>query len=532
MRIPKKKELLELQKKYRTDKKIGEVYGVPSRLVAYWRQKKKIGPYSYPKYTDEKILELWERYGNDVRAGADLGISAAGFRQWRRKYDINTKPLQLRLEQLELGLIDINNRKNSKRETAVLKILAKKSGLKKVEIGQKISVVPDLAMSHGNSAAVIDRFVKNGENSVWDSNKIVVILDRHIPTMSGESAETHKIIREFVKKQKIRNFYDLGEGICHQIVIESGHILPGQLAFGTDRHTSSYGCIGALAIDAHPDKMALIWAAGRADIVVPETVKIIIKGHLGRAVYARDIILKLIRDLSPDTFDSRAIEFTGPTVYSMSISERFTMTNVAMEMGALTAMVPFDEITSRFMKKITKTRLTPVNSDPDAIYNNEIEVDVSYLTPQVGYPDSARHVASIEDVAGKRIDMVVIGSCSSGRIDDLEVAAGILRGRRIHRDLRMIIVPGSRKVLSEALDRGFIKTFVDSGCVIANPGCDPCLVANPGSLASGERAITTTNRVLNSDSGKNNSEIFTASSATAAASALEGIIADPRKYGK
>ena len=170
MRIPKKKELIELQKKYRSDKKISEVYGVPARLVTYWRQKKKIGAYSYPKYTDEKILELWERYGDDTRAGADLGISAAGFRQWRRKYDINKKPLQLRLEQLELGLIAFNNRKNSRRETAVQIILAKKSGLKKVEIGQEVTVEPDLSMSHENSLRVIEEFTRLGGKRVWDAN--------------------------------------------------------------------------------------------------------------------------------------------------------------------------------------------------------------------------------------------------------------------------------------------------------------------------------------------------------------------------
>ena len=524
MRIPKKKELLELQKKYRSDKKIGEVYGVPARLVTYWRQKKKIGTYSYPKYTDEKILELWERYGDDTRAGTELGISAAGFRQWRRKYNIDKKPVQLRLEQLELGLIDINNRKNSKRETAVQKILAKKSGLKKVEIGQEVTVEPDLSMSHENSLRILEEFSRLGGERVWNPNKLVIVLDQHVPARSRESAEIHKAIREFVKAQKIRNFYDIGEGVCHQVVIENGHILPGQLALGIDRHASSYGCLGALATNIQHEEIASLWLSGRAAIQVPESAKIIIKGHLNRAVYARDIILKLTRDFSANSFKKRAIEFSGPTVSSMSISERFTLANMAMEMGAISAMIPFDEITARYLKKITKTRLNPVNPDPDAVYHHEIEVDVSYLMPQVGFPDSVKHVTPVEDAAGKKIDLVIIGSCASGRIDDLEVAARILRGRRIHRDLRMIVIPGSRKVLGEALDRGLIKTFIESGCVVVNPGCDPCLLANPGGLAEGERALTTTNRALNG------TEIYTASPATAAASALEGTIADPRKY--
>ena len=530
MRIPRKKELLELQKKYRSDKKIGEVYGVPARLVAYWRQKKSIGAYSFPKYTDEKILELWERYGDDTRAGSELGISAAGFRQWRRKYNINRKPLQLRLEQLELGLIDVSNRKNSKRETAVQKILARKSGLKKVEIGQAVSVEPDLSMSHENSLRVIEEFARQGGDRVWNANKMVIVLDQHIPARTRESAEIHKKIRDFAKTQRIRNFYDIGEGICHQVVIENGHILPGQLAFGTDGHSSSCGSLGALAAFVEYEEMASIWMTGRASMRVPESVKVLIKGHLNRAVYARDIILKLLRDFSTNSLKNRAIEFCGPTISSMSISERFTVTNMAMEMGAVSALVPFDDITARYLRKITKARLNPVKADHDAQYHHEIEVDVSYLMPQVGFPDNVKHVAPVEDAAGKRIDLVIIGSCASGRIDDLEVAARILRGRRIHRDLRMIIIPGSRKVLSEALDRGLIKTFVDSGCMVVNPGCDPCLLANPEALAEGERAITTTNRALNGSGLSDDREIYTASPATAAASALEGAIADPRKY--
>jgi 3-isopropylmalate/(R)-2-methylmalate dehydratase large subunit len=531
LRIPRKKELLELQRKYRTDKKIGEVYGVPARLVAYWRQKKKIGTYSLPKYTEEKIIELWERYGDDARAGADLGISSAGFRQWRRKYSIIKKPVQLRLEQLELALIDTNNRKNSRRETAVQKILARKSGLKRVEAGQVITVEPDMVMSHDNAREVIDCFSEIGESRVWNPNKIVIVLDQRGPYGSWKSAETHRIIREFVKKQKIRNFYDVGEGICHQVVIENGHILPGQLAFGTDWHSSSYGCLAALSACLNIDEMTAIWVTGKIWVKVPGVVKVVIKGRLGKGVYARDIMLKLQRDLSPDIVNYMALEICGPTVSFMSVSERFTLTNTALEMGAKCAMVPFDEITARFLKKVSKARTAPLSSDANAVFEQEIEVDVDYLTPQIGCPDPSKSVMPVEEAAGKRIDHVVLGSCANGRIDDLEIAARILRGRRIHRDVRMIIVPGSRKILSEALDRGLIKTFIESGCVVSNPGCSTCLYMNPFSLASGERALTTTNRTSIGKSS-NNSEIYSASPATASATALEGVIADPRKYDR
>jgi 3-isopropylmalate/(R)-2-methylmalate dehydratase large subunit len=241
-------------------------------------------------------------------------------------------------------------------------------------------------------------------------------------------------------------------------------------------------------------------------------------------------MLKLQRDLSPDIVNYTALEICGPTVSCMSVSERFTLTNTALEMGAKSAMVPFDEVTARYLKKVSKARMAPLSSDANASYEREIDVDVDYLTPQVGCPDLSNPVMPVEEAAGKRIDHVVLGSCANGRIDDLEIAARILRGRRIHRDVRMIIVPGSRKVLSEALDKGLIKTFIESGCVVSNPGCSTCLYTNPSSVAREERALTTTNRAT--VGMNNNSQIYSASPATASATALEGAIADPRKYDR
>lgn len=532
MKIPKKKELLELQRKYRTDRKIGEVYGVPARLVAYWRSKKKIGSYSFPKYSEEKILELWERYGDDVRAGAEFGISAAGFRQWRRKYGISRKPLQLRLEQLELGLIDASRRKNSRRETAVQKVLARKSGLKRVDVGQIVNVEPDLAMSHDNSDLVIDNFRQLGATGIWNPNRVIIVLDRGMPAESHEAAEAHRTIKEFVKKQKIKNFYDIGEGVCHQVVVENGYMLPGQFAAGTDWHATSYGCLGAVSTCVSAPEMAAIWAVGKIWLRVPPSIKIVINGSLGRGVYAKDIMLKLMRDMAPDATNYRALEFHGSTVAGMSISERFTMTIAAMEMGAKSAMVPFDDITGRYLKKITKSRLTPIKSDLDAIYDDEIEIDISYLTPQVGCPNGTRDVVPLEEASGRRIDHVVVGSCVNGRIDDLEITARILRGRRIHRELRMIIVPGSRKVLTEALDRGYIKTFIESGCLVVNPGCWPYPSSHSGNLARGERVLAAGGSGYYRGNESHGSEVYLASPATAAATALEGAIADPRKYVK
>ncbi len=531
MRIPKKKELLELQRKYRTDKKIGEVYGVPARLVAYWRNKKKITSYSFPKYTEDKIRELWERFGDDGRAGEELNISRAGFRQWRRKYHIDHKPLQLRLEQLELPLPDAIRRKGSRRETIVQKILSKKSGLKKVEIGEMVNIEPDIVTSHINSAQVIQHFHLRGAERLWDPAKIVIVLDRPGPS-GGNGTPPQRAVRDFVKKQKIKNFYDIGQGICHQLVMENAHVLPGQLALASDPQSSSYGSIGALAMAANPEEMAATWATGRVRIKIPETIKVVVDGRMARGVYARDISLKLVRDLSRDGAAQKILEFYGSAISTMSLSERFTLTCLSESTTRVSALIPFDDSTARFLRKMVKIKFAPVAADPDAAYISELDIDINYLSPQVAFAGGGEGVFPVEEVAGKRVDQVVLGCCANGRIDDLEIAARILRGRHISRDVRMIIVPSSRKVLSEALERGFVRSFVDSGCMVMVPGCGPCIDAHQVYLEPGERSLTTSGCAFAGNHGPAGPEILVSSPATAAASALEGAIADPRKYIK
>jgi homoaconitate hydratase family protein len=532
LKIPKKKELLELQKKYRTDKKIGDVYGVPGRLVAYWRSKKKIGPYSQPKYSEEQILEYWERFGDDGRAGAELGISAAGFRQWRRRYKISKKPVQLRLEQLELNLGDNNRKKSSRKETIIQKVLAKKAGLKKVEIGQFISAEPDLAVSDSDSVSVIEFFEDTGAKKIWDPTRVAIVLDYRLPAESREVSRSHNKVREFARKKKIKNFYDIGEGICNQVILENAHILPGNLAFGSHHQAASYGCLGAMSSRISSREMAALWATGKIWMKVPSSIKIVINGKLSKGVYAKDIILKLMRDFARQRVNYKSLEFYGTTVSAMSVSERFTLTGFAEMVGAKSAVVPFDDVTMRYIKRITKSRYTPIRSDPDAAYENVIEIDVNYLTPQVSLSRNEGRAVAIEEAAGKKIDLVVLGSCANGRIDDMEVAAGILRGRRISRDLRMIVIPGSRKILLEAIDRGIIKTFIESGCVIVNPGCGSCLSSHGGVFIPVEKTLTTTCGEHDGASGSADSDIYMASPATAAATALEGSIADPRRYLK
>jgi 3-isopropylmalate/(R)-2-methylmalate dehydratase large subunit len=533
LRIPKKKELLELQKKYRTDKKIGEVYGVPTRLVTYWRTKKKISAYSFPKYTEEKIRELWERFGDDARAGEELSISRAGFRQWRRKYQIDNKPLQLRLEQLELALPDSNRRKGSRRETIAQKILAKKSGLKRVEPGDVVTIEPDLAISGDNSGQIIRQFIQLGVSKIWDPSKVIILLDQQPRNGHGDSGPAHKSVREFVKKQKIKQFFDIGQGISHQIVLENGLVLPGQLVLSAGSQFSCYGSLGVFSTGLTASEMAVIWATGKIWMRVPETIKISLNGRLPKGVYARDVMLKLASDLEKDGAEYHAVELYGNAVSAMSISERISLTAFSADIGLKSVMTPFDDVAARYLRRILKAKFTAVTADLDAAYCREVEFDVNFLTPQVSsLSGNIDGVQPIEEFEGKRVEQVILGCCAGGRIDDLEIAAKILRGRHIAHDVRMMIIPSSRKVLSEALEKGYIRIFIDSGCIMLSPGCGPCIDAHDSYLEPGERAVTTAGCLQAKCQGPNGSEIYQVSSATAAATALEGTIADPRRYIK
>ncbi|MCD6162671.1 MAG: 3-isopropylmalate dehydratase large subunit [candidate division Zixibacteria bacterium] len=536
MKIPRKKELLELQKKYRTDKKIGEVYGVPGRLVAYWRSKKKIGPYSQPKYSSERITDLWERFGDDRLAGIELGISGPGFRQWRLRYGIKNKPTQLKIEQLELEFLDMPSiTKSTRKETFIRKLLARKAGLKTVEEGEIVAIEPDLVIASDNAGIAIDAFYNAGNTKVFNHAKIAIILN-HLGSLAESEIKSQNIageqkkIREFAKKQSIMMFYDVGCGMPHQVIIEEGLILPGQLTVGADQYIPSYGGVGAYSINIAISEMAKIWASGRIEQKIPESIKIVVNGNLSQGVAANDIILKLSREINKYAKSGKAFEFYGRAIMALTTSQRITLTNFTIAAGAGSAMVPVDEITQRFLKKITKAKYKLVKADFDAIYENEIETDVSFLSPQIVACGNIDDSKPVEELAGKQIDHVVLGGCTNGHLEDLEIAASILRGRRIHRNTRMMVIPSSRKTFLEAIDKGYISALVESGCLILNPSYDSYFSANNGMLADGERALTTTYNNISNKNKLKHSEIYIVSPATVAASALEGAIADPRKY--
>lgn len=413
--------------------------------------------------------------------------------------------------------------------TIAEKILAKKAGKDIVKPGEFIIANVDLAMSHENADMVLKNFVKLGLEKVWDPEKIVIIFDHRIPAETIKTATTHKRLREFVKKQGIKHFHDIGYGICHQVLAEE-YDKPGMLVVGTDSHTTTHGALGAFATGIGATDMAMVWATGKIWLRVPETIKIVAKGKWPKGVYSKDFIIYTIGRLGVDGANYKAVEFHGPAIEELSISSRLVITNMSMEMGAKAAIIPPDNKTLEYVRKNIGTDFEPVYPDNDAEYEAVYEIDVSGLEPMVAAPHSPGNAKTVKEVEGTKIHQAFIGTCTNGRLEDLKVAAEILEDRKIHPDVRLIVGPASLRVLKEALKLGLIDTFLDAGAVIIPPGCGPCLGKHQGVLAPGEVCISTANRNFKGRMGSPEAFIYLASPATVAASAIEGKITDPRKY--
>jgi len=392
--------------------------------------------------------------------------------------------------------------------TVAEEILARASGMEEVKPGDIVNANVDYAMSHDNAALVIKKFKQIGKERVWDNEKIVIILDHRTPANTIKTAEGHRSIREFVKEQGIKNFYDINRGICHQVMIEEGFASTGKLIVGTDSHTTSYGAVGAFSTGIGATEMAAVWATGKIWLRVPESYKIVIEGELPEMVFSKDIILNIIKHLRSDGANYRACEFYG-TVENMSLASKIVISNMSMEMGAKAAIFPSEKY--------------------DGPYEKEFEFDVSGLSPQIACPHTVDNVKDVEEVEGKKINQAVLGSCTNGRLEDLRIAASMMEGRKVAEGVRMLVFPASINVYKDALKEGLIETFVEAGALVLNPGCGPCLGAHEGILAAGEVAIASTNRNFRGRMGSRDSEVYLASPATVAASALKGEIADPRK---
>lgn len=410
--------------------------------------------------------------------------------------------------------------------TLAEKILARAAGKNRVIPNEIVMAKVDVAMSHENADVVLKSFQEIGVKKVWDTEKIVILFDHRIPAESEKTAMTHKRIREFVKEQGIKNFYDLKEGICHQILPEFGHCIPGEFLVGTDSHTTTHGAFGTFATGIGATEMAGVWATGELWLKVPESFKIMVEGKFRRFVGAKDLILHIIGQLKADGADYKSVEFCGPTISEMSISSRMVLTNLAMEMGAKNAFVLPDEKTIQFVKERTNKKFEVLLPD-DAEYLKVLKYDVSDLEPQIACPHSVDNVKPVREIAGVKVHQVLIGSCTNGRFEDLQIAAEILEGKMVHPEVRLLIIPASRGVYLQALKAGYIEIFLKAGAVILNPGCGPCLGAHQGLLAAGEVCLSTTNRNFKGRMGSPDSFIYLASPATAAFSALTGEITEP-----
>lgn len=423
--------------------------------------------------------------------------------------------------------------------TYVQKLLARTCGKPTVAVGEVLEPPVHLAMSHENGALVINQFSEifqgtGREPKVWDPARIAIIFDHRVPAESSKTATNQKKIRDFIAQQGITKFHDIrGDvgGICHQILPENGYVRPGSVLVGTDSHTTTHGALGAFAFGIGATEMASVWALGNIlNVEVPGTIKVVVNGRFVPGVYPKDLILQLIGTLTAEGANYKVIEFHGEAIRNMPTSGRLVLCNMAVEAGATAGVVPPDAETGRYLRDEAgvKDALDLFGPDEDAVYDRVVEIDAAKLGPQIACPHTVDNVKPIGEVQGTKVHQIVVGSCTNGRLDDLEVAAKILKGKRVADSTRMLVFPASWRIYSEALRLGYLRDLISAGAVVCNPGCGPCLGVHQGALADGETALATTNRNFKGRMGNPKAEVYLCSTAVAAASALTGVISDPR----
>ena len=414
--------------------------------------------------------------------------------------------------------------------TIAEKILAKKSGQSSVMPGQIVDAYPDLVMSHTATWRSVSVMEKVGATKLYDPDRIAIVLDHIAPAKTEKNALDQQKSRTFAKKFGIEKFYDIDAGIAHLVLMEAGHVAPGDLIVGTDSHCTIYGSLGALGTGIGYTEVTSVWLTGKLWMKVPETYRVQLNGSFSRGVYSKDLMLHLIGTLGADGCTYNSVEFYGDLCGNLSISERMTMTNLAMEMGVKCAFVPPDNKTREYLaSRLNGRPYHEVQADPDAVYSKTIDVDVSTLQPMIACPHEVENTRPISDVAGTHIDQVFLGSCANAKYEDLVVAASILKGHRIHSNVRFIITPGSKEIMLEAMRSGVLAILVESGGTLTNPGCGAC-AGDGGILADGEVCLSTANRNFLGRMGSSKASIYLCSPATLAASAVRGAITDPRDF--
>jgi 3-isopropylmalate/(R)-2-methylmalate dehydratase large subunit len=415
--------------------------------------------------------------------------------------------------------------------TLAEKILAAHAGLGKVFPGQLIRVPVDLVLANDITAPIaIREFERIGVGKVFDRSKVVLVADHFVPNKDIQSAEQCKMMRDFARAQQLAHYYDVGTmGIEHALLPEQGLVLPGDLVIGADSHTCTYGALGAFATGMGSTDIAAAMASGQTWLKVPQTIKFVYRGQLLPWVGGKDLVLHAIGHIGVDGALYAALEFGGKAVDALPMAGRFTMANMAIEAGAKAGLFPVDGKTQAYVQPRARREYTVYASDPDAEYARVIEMDASQIEPQVAFPYLPENARPLSQVNHVPIDQVVIGSCTNGRLEDLQVAAQVLAGRQVHRDVRCIVIPATQSVYLEAVRQGLVEIFVEAGAVVSTPTCGPCLGGYMGVLAAGERAVATTNRNFRGRMGHPDSEVYLAGPAVAAASAVLGRIGGPQE---
>lgn len=414
-------------------------------------------------------------------------------------------------------------------KTIAEKILSQKSG-QDAHANDIVIADLDFVMGQdGTSSLAIQSFNEMKGKRVFDPAKVAMVIDHSAPSPLQGVSELHRQMRVFADEQKI-HLYDIGDGVCHQLVPERGHVVPGDLVIGADSHTCTYGAINVFSTGVGSTDLAAGILSGKLWFKVPETIKFVLNGKLPKGVYSKDLILHLIGDVTADGATYMAAEYTGEAIADLSIEARFTISNMAIEMGAKCGLMEADQKTIDWVKAHSPKSFTPVTADPDAFYAKVLAYDVSKLVPQIAKPHTVDNVSPITDLLGLPIQQGVIGTCTNGRLEDLRIAASILKGKKIAKGTRLIVAASSRQVFIEAMREGLIETFMQAGAAIVTPGCGPCVGTHNGVPSDGENVISTANRNFKGRMGNNKAFIYLGSPATVAATMLYGKITDPREF--
>jgi 3-isopropylmalate/(R)-2-methylmalate dehydratase large subunit len=425
------------------------------------------------------------------------------------------------------------------------KVLARNAGLPSVRTGQVIDVFPDLVLSHDNTAAIARIFREIGVEQVKNPERLAVTLDHAAPAPTTQHAQNHAEIRHFVAEQGIRHFFEVGRGICHQVLCEEGLVRPGDVVLGADSHSTHYGALGAFGAGVSRSEVAALWATGRIWLRVPESIKVTVNGQLDEWVSAKDMALHIIGALGADAGTYASVEFHGPAISALSMESRFVLPNMMAEMGAKNAWIAPDKVTMDWLKEKTSNRKSPLaypparpgrargqaipnlTPDPDARYAAEYTFDASTIEPQIACPHAVDNVVPLSEVVGTRVHQAFLGTCTNGRLEDIAEAVQVLAGRRVASGTRLLVIPASAQVLQNAMRLGYLETLLAAGAVIGTPGCGPCMGNHLGVPAPGEVTISSANRNFRGRMGTREAEIYLASPAVVAASAVMGEIVHP-----